>query len=182
MKTKPLSDPRAEKFVQNLVKGMSQRAAYREAFKSKAKDRSVDTLANRLYKKVDVGLRYKDLMSTVATKVDKKAAADAEKITDMTAEIFYGWRKILKANAMDYLEPRISPKTGRMVLELREDIAGIDGFAIQEISTDSAGNVKLKLYSKTEALRALDELEQRRGAERQAVRLEFAEDLDQYAE
>lgn len=182
MKTKPLSDPRQEKFVQNLVKGISQRQAYREAFGSKARDRSVDTLANRTLKKVDVRLRYEDLMSTVATKVDKKAEAAGEKTTDMAAEIFYGWQRILKANALDYLEPRVSPKTGRMVLELREDIAGIDGFAIQEISTDSAGNVKLKLYSKTEALKALDDLEQRRGNAQRAVKLEFSEEMEDYTE
>lgn len=182
MKTKPLSDPRQEKFVQNLVKGMSQRKAYRDAYGSKAKDTTIDSKASRLLKEDKVRARFDALQGKVADKVEKKAAADAEKTTDMMAEIFYGWKRILKANALDYLEPRISPKTGRMVLELREDIEGIDGFAIQEISTDSAGNVKLKLYSKTEALRALDELEQRRGNAQRAVKLEFSDEMEEYAE
>lgn len=181
MKTKPLSDPRQEKFVQNLVKGMSQRQAYREAFGSKAQDRTVDNMASRMLKRDEVKMRYTSLTSSAKEKYEKKAEAAGEEATDLAAEIYMGWKKILKANAMDYLTIGVS-KTGRIVTELRPDIEGIDGFAIQEISTDSAGNVRLKLYSKTEALKALDDLEQRMGAERSGLKLDMAEELEKYAE
>ena len=47
-----LKNPRHEKYVQNLVSGMSQRLAYRDAFpKSKSwKDTTVDSKASELWK------------------------------------------------------------------------------------------------------------------------------------
>ena len=167
--------------MQNLVKGMSQRAAYRDAYGSKAKDCTVDSMASKLLKQNKVSTRYDELAHKVADKVAKRSEAAAEEATDLAAEIYMGWKKILKANAMDYLTVGVS-KTGRIVTELRPDIEGIDGFAIQEISTDSAGNVRLKLYSKTEALKALDELEQRGRQQAQGVKLDMADDLEDYAE
>lgn len=49
-----LENPRHEKYVQNLVSGMSQRLAYRDAFpkSEKWKDTTVDTKASVLFGKV----------------------------------------------------------------------------------------------------------------------------------
>lgn len=58
-----LKNPRHEKYVQNLVSGMSQRLAYRDAFpKSKSwKDTTVDSKASELFGKVVE--RYNEILA-----------------------------------------------------------------------------------------------------------------------
>lgn len=58
-----LDNARHEKFVQCLISGMSQRKAYREAFKQsvKWKDTTVDVNASKLFSDTKVLLRYNEL-------------------------------------------------------------------------------------------------------------------------
>ena len=52
-----------EKYVQNLIKGMSQRQAYKNAFDtSKMKDETIDNKAYLLFKKDEVRVRYEELV------------------------------------------------------------------------------------------------------------------------
>lgn len=58
-----LENARHERFVQNLVKGMTQRQAYKEAFPdNNSNDKSVDELASRLFNDVKVHTRYEELL------------------------------------------------------------------------------------------------------------------------
>lgn len=59
-----------EKFVQNIIKGMSQREAYRIAYpKSKTwKDESVDCEACKLFANTKVSQRYKELQERAEDK------------------------------------------------------------------------------------------------------------------
>lgn len=69
IKLKALENPRWEKFVQSLVKGKSQRQAYRDAFpRSKRwKDETVDTHASRLRNQNGkVVARYNELTEKAA--------------------------------------------------------------------------------------------------------------------
>lgn len=51
-----------EKYVQNLIKGMSQRQAYKNAFNtSNMKDETIDNKAYLLLKKDEVRVRYEEL-------------------------------------------------------------------------------------------------------------------------
>lgn len=61
---------RQEKFVQSLIKGMSQREAYRMAYpKSKTwKDESVDCEASKLFANTKVSQRYKELQEKAEDK------------------------------------------------------------------------------------------------------------------
>ena len=182
MKTKPLQDERAEQYIQNLVKGMPKRQAYREAFHTNAKPRSIDTLANRLFKKVDVRLRYDDLLSTSYNKAAKKLQPKAEESTDVAAAIIGGWLKILKTDVMDLMEWQADER-GKEYLVLRRDVKDLDTFAVQEVSYDSNGNIRLKLYSKTEAMKALAELYQIQGdKEASSVRIEIPDELEGMAD
>lgn len=62
--------PKREKFVQNLIKGMSQRDAYRLAFPSskKWKDNVVDSKASELSKNGEILERYNELLSRLENK------------------------------------------------------------------------------------------------------------------
>lgn len=58
--------PKQEKFVQNLVKGMSQREAYKNSYNAtKMTDQSIDTKAYLLFKKVEVRSRYDELRAAI---------------------------------------------------------------------------------------------------------------------
>lgn len=55
--------PKREKFVQNLVKGMSQREAYKNSFNAKnMKDATIDKKASELFKKEEIRGRYDELV------------------------------------------------------------------------------------------------------------------------
>lgn len=57
--------PKREKFVQNLISGMSQREAYRNAFPSsvKWKDSTVDSKASDLFNTDEILERYNELQA-----------------------------------------------------------------------------------------------------------------------
>ena len=64
-----------EKFVQNLIKGMSQREAYRNAYNNnKTKDEIIDTRACELFKNSKVKVRYDELLK----RLEDKAIMSAE--------------------------------------------------------------------------------------------------------
>ena len=58
--------PKQETFVQNLVKGMSQREAYKNAYNAKKMaDRTIDSKACLLFKKENVRARYDELRGAI---------------------------------------------------------------------------------------------------------------------
>jgi hypothetical protein len=55
-----------EKFVQNLVKGMSQRQAYKDAYDAEnMQDNVIDKEACLLFKSSNISERYKELMEAI---------------------------------------------------------------------------------------------------------------------
>lgn len=58
----PLKNAKREKYVQNLIKGMTQRPAYKDAFKATYKDEVIDRRASELFNTSEVQGRYKELM------------------------------------------------------------------------------------------------------------------------
>ena len=57
-----------EKFIQNIVKGMSQRQAYKDAYKVTYADKDIDNNASKLFNKTEVQARYKELMQQLEDK------------------------------------------------------------------------------------------------------------------
>lgn len=51
-----------EKFIQNIVNGMSQREAYKDAYNAKYKDKVIDVRACELFKSSKVQVRYNELI------------------------------------------------------------------------------------------------------------------------
>ena len=82
-----------EKFVQNLVKGMSQREAYKNSYDAKnMKDEVIDNKASDLFKKGEIRVRYEELLdksmdeAIMTAKERKKWLTDVVKgaITNVT--------------------------------------------------------------------------------------------------
>lgn len=51
-----------EKFVQNIISGMSQRQAYKDAFKVDYDENAIDSNASTLFKQAKIQQRYKELI------------------------------------------------------------------------------------------------------------------------
>ena len=64
-----------EKFVNNLVKGLSQRKAYRAAFPNskKWKDETVDNKASKLFNSDEVKARYEELHTELKSKMEAES-------------------------------------------------------------------------------------------------------------
>lgn len=55
--------PKQELFVQGIISGLSQRQAYRQAYKAeKMRDKTVDERASKLLKEYKVSTRYRELL------------------------------------------------------------------------------------------------------------------------
>ena len=74
--------PKREKFVQNLIAGMSQREAYRGAFPSaeKWKDATVDSKASALFANDEILARYNQLQQEFA---DRALYTREEAVSDL---------------------------------------------------------------------------------------------------
>lgn len=67
--------PKQEIFVQNLVKGMSQREAYKNSYSAEnMKDEVIDNNASTLFKNNEISIRYKELIK----EADDKAIMTAK--------------------------------------------------------------------------------------------------------
>lgn len=67
-----------EKYVQNLIAGMSQREAYKEAYGATYDDNAIDNKASKLFNKAEVKTRYKELLEELNKKNSEKAIMSAQ--------------------------------------------------------------------------------------------------------
>ncbi len=72
-----------ELFVQNLVKGMSQREAYKLAYNATYNPNAIDNKASKLFKTDKVQARYKELMSEVKDEAIMTAIERRKWLTDV---------------------------------------------------------------------------------------------------
>lgn len=72
-----------EKFIQNIVKGMSQREAYKDAYKPKYKDEVIDVRACELFKSSKVQVRYNELLKRLEDKAIMTAEERMKWLTDV---------------------------------------------------------------------------------------------------
>lgn len=81
-----------EKYVNNLVKGMSQRIAYRNAYPSskKWKDETVDSKASTLLKNEKVKERYKTLIDKVNNKLEERTIMNALERMEWLTDVING--------------------------------------------------------------------------------------------
>ena len=122
--------PKREKFVQNLIAGMSQREAYRGAFPSavKWKDATVDSKASELFGNDEILERYRELQQEFA---DRALYTREEAVTDLRwmqreAKDDIDKNGINKANAPAYLgdTKQLSDLCGLNIQKV--EISGVD--------------------------------------------------------
>ncbi len=82
-----------EKFVQNIVKGMSQREAYKNSYNAKnMKDDTIDNKACNLFKQDKIRARYEELLK----KIEDKTIMTAEERQIWLSKVVKGDIKITR--------------------------------------------------------------------------------------
>ena len=129
-----------EKFIQELIKGKSQRAAYRIAYTRslKWKDNAVDVNACKLFNNANVKLRYNELRNKLIKEAEDECIVSSK-------EVLKELKKIGFSDIKDYL----SFRNGKVEMLNSEKV---DGRVIQEISLSEKGKLTFKLYDKLSAL------------------------------
>lgn len=80
--------PKQEKFIQNIVSGMSQRQAYKDAYNAEnMTDESIDVEACKLFNDTKISLRYQELMEELKDKAIMSAKERMIWLTDVIREI-----------------------------------------------------------------------------------------------
>lgn len=152
-----------ERFVQELIKGKSQRQAYRIAYPSskKWKDNAVDVNASKLLKNAKVSLRFNKLRDKLVKRTEEKAIITAE-------EIIQGIAEIAKDDISNYLDFSMKNvvvgfdnegpiREDRITVDIK-DSKHIDTKNISEVSLGKDGQFKFKLYQRDAALYKLAEI------------------------
>ncbi len=70
-----------ENFIQNIVKGMSQRQAYKEAYQVNYSDEAIDSKASALFNTDKVQIRYKELIGELESDTIMSAKERMEWLT-----------------------------------------------------------------------------------------------------
>jgi len=142
-----------EKFVQELIKGKSQREAYRLAYNAdNMSDSTVDSNASRLFKNSKVSARYSKLRSKVVQQAEEKTIMS---VMDVLKEL----ESIAKDNIANYIEFGTEKTDEGMRPFVRlKDSKTIDTKNISEISIGANGTFKLKMYSRQDAINKMLEV------------------------
>ena len=76
--------PKQERFIQNIVSGMSQRQAYKEAYNAEnMKDETIDNEASKLFNSNEVSTRYKELIEELQDKAIMTAKERMKWLSDV---------------------------------------------------------------------------------------------------
>ena len=148
-----------ETFVQELIKGQTQRQAYYIAYPhtKKWKPSSVDERASRLFNTVKVKSRFEQLKNRVIQEAEEEAIVSAK-------EVLKELKKIGFADIKDYLSFRTGKTviahdkdTGEPIIDYAQiiemlDSDDVDGSIIQEVSINQKGVFTFKLHDKMAAL------------------------------
>ena len=82
-----LENARHENYVQNLIKGMTQRQAYRVVYKNNMTDKQVDEEACKLFNSPKVHQRYEELMQQLEEESIMSAKERMKWLTDVIKNI-----------------------------------------------------------------------------------------------
>lgn len=167
MKKKGKLTDKQEKYVQELIKGKTQREAYKIAYpgSKRWKDSSIDEAASKLLKHAKVAPRYEELRNRVIDKAEKKAIVTAEQVLQELANVAF-------ANGSDFAqvleierEEPIFDEEGNFVRNEKRYYKAVDITATKQLEESKraaiAGikqtqfGIEVKTYDKMKALELL---------------------------
>lgn len=147
-----------EKFVQELIKGKSQREAYKAAYNcSRMKNNTIDVKACELFSKGNIRIRYNEIHDRLIQEAEDECIVTAK-------EVIRELKRIGFADIKDFLSYKTAKtvvthdkETGEPIIDYSQiiemfDSSEVDGKVIQEVSINSRGVFTFKLYDKMAAL------------------------------
>jgi len=165
-----------ERYVQELIKGKSQREAYRIAYPGsvKWKPESVDAKASALFKNDKVRIRYEEL----TREIEKDVIADVEEVKRLLIETQLA---IIKAEPTDLFDIAASDDGMSLVSVAKAEIK-VDKRAIKGYKYDSQGRLIIEFYDKQKAIDSLKDIYGLNQAEEKTeeINITFNSDIDKY--
>ena len=118
--------PKQEKFVQNLIKGMSQREAYKNSYDaSNMKDETIDKEACLLFNDSKITERYKELQNRISDKAIMSAEDRMKLLTEIATGIMKEKDKVVtpKGTVVD-VEKESNLTTRMKALDILNKMSG----------------------------------------------------------
>lgn len=125
-----------EKFVRNLIQGMTQRQAYKNSYDAEnMSDEAIDVEACRLFNEPKISLRYQELLD----RVNKACILDAQSRLEYLSEIIMGIEQEhgISADGEEFERPA-TLKERMQAIDIMNKMQG-------EYTTKIEGNVMVKL-------------------------------------
>lgn len=133
-----------EKFVQNLVKGMSQREAYRDAYPDDtSSDKTIDEHACRLFNDDKIMTRYKELQDKLANKAIMSAEERMILLTSIAQGIEKEKDKVVTPSGKVVEVEKESNLTTRM--KALDILNKMSGEYIQKIQAEVDGDIDINI-------------------------------------
>lgn len=136
--------PKQEKFVQNLIKGMSQREAYKNSYDAdNMADDSIDVNACKLFNDTKIKQRYQELQNRLSDKAIMSAEERMKLLTEIATGIMKEKDKVVtsKGTIVD-VEKESNLSTRMKALDLLNKMSGE---YIQKIEASVDGDVHIDI-------------------------------------
>lgn len=133
-----------EKFVRNLINGMSQREAYRDAFNNQTgSDKTIDECACKMFKNPKINTRFKELQAELNEHAILTAAQRMELLTQIaTGEAKEKDKVVTPSGKVVDVEKESNLTTRMKALDILNKMSGD---YIQKIQADVNADVEINI-------------------------------------
>ena len=135
-----------EKFINNIVSGMSQRQAYKDAYQVNYSDEAIDSKASTLFNSEKVQIRYKELIEKAQDKAIMSAIERKKWLTEVIQNIQC---EDVYFKTEDGLETKVGSKNADLNTKMKamDMLNKMDGEYITKVDAevDSDINVTIKV-------------------------------------
>jgi len=129
-----------EKFISGLIKGLSQREAYKQSYSTKnMKNSTIDVKASELLKNGKVSARFNEINGKVVKRAEEKTIANATEVLEFYSDLMRGIKK--DVTIVTNMEGKVEEK--EVKAQLKERIKGADALAKRygiDKKTEKAGD------------------------------------------
>ncbi len=134
-----------EKFVQELVKGKSQREAYKEAYNVKTmKDENIDSKASKLFAEDKVRARYEELINQSAEQAlwtREQAINDLIMIKDEAIKHLKREMETDNGNSISFVDNKMA----KVATDAIKELNNMHGFNEQKIDVKSENELNVNI-------------------------------------
>lgn len=133
-----------EKFIQNIINGMSQRQAYKDAYNAKYSDKSIDEKASTLFNSEKVQERYKELLKKLE---DKSIMSARERMIWLTEVINNTQREEVYVRNADGEEVLMGSKNADLSTKIKalDTLNKMSGEYITKVEADVDFNIRVDI-------------------------------------